>query len=51
MHEEPDSPVDTETFYNLLGVDKQCSTEEIKKAFRKKAIEMHPDKGGDPKEF
>jgi molecular chaperone DnaJ len=32
-------------YYNLLGVDKSATKDEIKKAFRKKAHEHHPDKG------
>ena len=39
-------------YYNTLGVDKSASQDEIKKAFRKKAHEYHPDKtGGDEAKF
>lgn len=38
-------------YYEVLGVGKSATPDEIKKAFRKAAIEHHPDKGGDEAKF
>ena len=38
-------------YYEVLGVTKSASQDEIKKAFHKLAHKYHPDKGGDEKKF
>ena len=37
--------------YKIIGVSKQYSELELKKAYLKKAMVHHPDKGGDEREF
>jgi hypothetical protein len=36
---------------NVLGIDRNAPLNEIQRAYRRKAIETHPDKGGDAEQF
>ncbi len=38
-------------YYEILGVGKNASADEIKKAFRRLAVEHHPDRGGSEEKF
>ena len=38
-------------YYAVLGVKKEATQDEVKKAFRRLAHEHHPDKGGDQQKF
>lgn len=41
----------TKDYYSVLGVEKNASADDIKKAFRKLAHKHHPDKGGSDEKF
>lgn len=41
----------TPDYYKTLGVSRDATTDEVKKAYRKKARTAHPDAGGDEEEF
>ena len=38
-------------YYDILGISRDASQEEIKRAFYKLAHKYHPDKGGNPQQF
>jgi len=53
--DEEDGPrateVDNSRLYELLELEKDCSAEDIKKAYKKAALKHHPDRGGDADKF
>jgi DnaJ-class molecular chaperone len=52
MHLKPRHLIDTiMSLYDRLGVKKDASTDEIRRAYKDMAKQMHPDRGGDPEEF
>lgn len=38
-------------YYNILGIDRSSSQDDIKRAYRKLAAQNHPDRGGDTSKF
>jgi len=38
-------------YYKTLGIEKNASSEEVKAAFRRLALEHHPDRGGNAEKF
>lgn len=38
-------------YYETLNLNESASAEDIKRAYRKMAMESHPDRGGDPERF
>ena len=40
-----------QSFYGVLLVDQSATLDEIKLAFKRRALQVHPDKGGSKEEF
>lgn len=38
-------------YYDTLGVDPSCTEEELKRAYKKRSLRAHPDRGGSDEEF
>jgi DnaJ homolog subfamily A member 2 len=43
---DADDEVDTTSLYEVMGLKKGCSQEEIKKAYRTLSLKHHPDRPG-----
>jgi len=41
----------TKDYYKILGLARDCTEVEIKKAYRRESLKHHPDKGGDEENF
>lgn len=44
-------PAEPEPWPDLLGVPESCTETELKRAYRRRAMQLHPDHGGDPHAF
>jgi hypothetical protein len=45
------TPANNPSLWEILGISAKAPLEDIKAAYRKRALETHPDHGGDPSAF
>ena len=38
-------------YYSILGVPKNASDQDIRKAYKKQSMQHHPDRGGNEEQF
>jgi hypothetical protein len=48
---EPPREASVESVWAVLGIGRDASEEELKAAYRKRALETHPDRGGSEETF
>ncbi|KAJ7918823.1 protein prenylyltransferase [Mycena leptocephala] len=41
----------TKDYYKILGVQRDCTEQDIRKGYRRESLKHHPDKGGDEEKF